>query len=212
MKMPRRKAEVFAPTDGVLYVVSDTDALRRGADFSDASLYPATFSLAYRRVRISARDVELAEATGSEITAKVETRNVAALTPDTSVTMDGGVYELTRIEDRGRTCWLWLSEVAMDGTCELLGESYETDAVGIPRRTGSSTTHVYVRRAARSAVRTSGAGVDALSLTLALRLRANDYGGEARLKRGGRTYAVVGTEPHGRWIDLTCRERGADRG
>lgn len=210
--MLRRKAEVFAPTDGVLYVSSASETLRRGADFSDASLYPVAFSLAYRRVRISARDVELAEATGSEITAKVETRNVAALSPDTDITLGGSVYELTRVENRGRTCWLWLSEVACDGTCELLSETYEFDAVGIPRRTSSTPAPVCVRKAALSAGHMSGAGVDTLSPALTLRLRTRDYKGEARVRRDGRTYAVIGTESHGRWIDLTCRERGADRG
>jgi hypothetical protein len=54
--------------------------------------------------------------------------------------------------------------------------------------------------------------VDTLEPTVTLRLRKVDYAGEQHLTHSGHTYTVMTTEGHGKWVDLTCRERGADRG
>ena len=211
--MLKRKAEVFAPTDGVIRVCADSDERQeRGADYSDASLLLPMYPLAFRRMRISSRDVELADTTGCEISAKVEVRYTPLINANNDVELDGKPYELTRIENRGRTCWLWLSEIATDGTCELMAESYEYDAVGIPHKTQEVPVLVNVRSVSPSLRRSTANGTDSLAAALILRLRASDYADEQRLKRNGRTYTVMSTESHGRWIDLTCRERGADRG
>lgn len=211
--MLRRKPEVFAPTDGVLYVATDAyERAERGADFSDPLLLDTVFPLAFRRMRMSARDVEMADAMGCELSVKVEVRSVATLDTQTDVVFGGKVYELSRVDNRGRTCWLWLSEIACDGTCELVSETYEQDAVGIPRRTGLSSREVYVRSVSPSLRHVASGGADALGPAMSLRLRTLDYLGEQRLNRGGRSYTVTGAETHGRWMDLTCRERGSDRG
>lgn len=212
--MLRRKAEVFAPTDGVLYVGTDSaERQSRGANYSDPGLVNTLFPLAFRRMRISSRDVELADATGSEVTAKVEVRRAFALTTEEDVAMGGKVYEITRVEDRGRTCWLWLSEIACDGTCDLLAEEYEYDAVGIPHLSGRQDgTTVHVRRVSPGLSRVTTQGVDGLGPTMRLRIRASDYQGEQRVRRAGVTYTVASAEGHGRWVDLACKERGSDRG
>lgn len=211
--MLKRKAEVFAPTDGVIRVCTDSDERQeRGADFSDASLLVLMYPLAFRRMRISTRDVELAESTGCEITAKIETRYTPLINANNDVELNGKPYELSRVENRGRTCWLWLSEIATDGTCELLSESYEYDAVGVPHKTGTVATLVYVRSVSPSLRRSTANGTDSLGALLTLRLRASDYDSEQHVRRSGKTYTVMSTESHGRWVDLTCRERGADRG
>ena len=174
--MLRRKAEVFAPTDGVIRVCVDSDERQgRGADFSDASLLVPIYPLAFRRMRISTRDVELAESTGCEITAKIETRYTPLINANNDVELDGRPYELTRVENRGRTCWLWLSEIATDGTCELLSESYEYDAVGIPHKTQETPTLVYVRSVSPSLRRSTANGTDSLAAALTLRLRASAF-------------------------------------
>ncbi|MBR3387526.1 MAG: hypothetical protein IKG84_04760 [Bacteroidales bacterium] len=211
--MLKRKAEVFAPTDGVIRVCADSDERQeRGADFSDASLLLPMYPLAFRRMRISSRDVELADSTGCELSAKVETRYTPLINANNDVELDGKAYELSRVENRGRTCWLWLSEIATDGTCELLSESYEYDAVGIPHKTRETPILVNVRSLSPSLRRSTANGSDSLAAALTLRLRASDYEGEQHVRRSGRTYTVMSTESHGRWVDLTCRERGADRG
>lgn len=211
--MLKRKPEVFAPTDGVIRVCADSDERReRGADFSDVSLLVPMYPLAFRRMRISSRDVELADSTGCELSVKVETRLTPLINANNDVELNGKTYELTRVDNRGRTCWLWLSEMATDGTCELLSETYGYDAVGVPRRVDAPPVTVYVRSVSPSLRRRMASGVDALTPLLALRLRTLDYAGEQRLKRFGRTYTVVSSETHGRWVDLSCRERGSDRG
>lgn len=209
--MLRRKLEVFAPTDGVLKVLCESEYSRRvGACFSDPTLYAQLYPLAFKRIRISARDVELAATIGSEITGKVEVRYALGLSPELDVCINGTLCEITRIEDKGRTCWLWLSEAAADGTCDLISSTYTTDSLGIPSATNTTTT-VYVRRVSPALKHVSSAGVDALGPTLTLTIRATDYANESKLHRAGKTYTVMAAESHGRWVDLACRERGADR-
>lgn len=211
--MLRRKAEVFAPTDGVVRLCADTDARTwRGADFCDLTLLEPMCSLAFRRMRISSRDVELADSTGCEITAKVEVRNSPLINANNDVELDGRPYEVTRVESRGRTCWLWLSELTSDGTCELLATSYEYDRLGIPKPVEEQPIEVHVRRVEHGLKRSNKNAVDALDGTIEVRIRACDYDGERRLRRGGTTYTITGAKNRGRWVDLTCRERGADRG
>ena len=211
--MLKRKAEVFAPTDGVLRVcVDDHERQERGADFTDASLLVPMYPLAFRRMRISSRDVELAGSMGCEVTAKVEIRYTPLINPNNDIELVGKPYELTRIENRGRTCWLWLSEIAGDGTCELLSDIYDYDAVGIPHKTGTTAVTVHVRSVSPSLRRSTANGADSLAALLTLRLRSSDYLNEQHVRRAGRTYTVMSTESHGRWVDRTCRERGADRG
>lgn len=211
--MLNRKAEVFAPTDGVIRLCTDSpEREERGADFTDPALLIPACSLAFRRMRISSRDVELADSTGCEITAKLEVRHSPLVNANNDVEMSGKPYEVTRIESRGRTCWLWLSEIAYDGTCELLSETYEYDEIGVPRQTGEQSTEVFVRKVEHGLKRTSANAVDALDGSIVVRIRACDYASERRLRRSGVTYTVLGAQNHGRWVDLTCKERGADRG
>jgi len=210
--MLKRKAEVFSPTDGVLYATIDTDArAARGADFSDPELLDAVWPLPYRRLRISARDVELAESTGCAVTAKVETRAAVNLTPEIDVIFDDGVYEITRIERRGHTRWLWLSEILTDGYVDLTPAGVQRDAHGIPVAGSATPVRVWCRRQAPSTRRVTADGIDALRPALTLRLRSTDYLGESQLKRGGIDYSVVATESHGQWIDLTCERKVSDR-
>ena len=209
--MLRRKPEVFAPTDGVLRVCEDgAGRTERGADFSDATLLDEVYPLAIRRMRISARDVELADATGSEVTAKVEVRNAPGLVPDRDAVLDGRVYEVTRIESRGRTCWLWLSELATDGQCVLVAVRTTRDARGRPVQE-ESKTEVWCRKTQRSTAYVARGDGTELRPSLALRIRATDYDGEQTLIRGDTTYTVVSTSGAGRWLDLACERKVADR-
>ena len=213
--MLRRKAEVFAPTDGVLSVCKDSSEREAiGADFTDPALLDTIFLLSYRRMRVSARDVEFSDTTGSEITAKVEVRSAPKLDADTDVVMDGKPYEITRVESRGRTCWLWLSEIASDGTCELLPNHVERDAIGIPIADPTTGVTVLCRKAKQSlskSTRIPGTvAADQSKAVVTLRLRTIDYLGERYLMRGGVKHTVISTESAGRWIDLTCMRKVAD--
>ncbi len=210
--MLKRKPEVFAPTDGFLYVMEDlAGRTTRGVDFSGVDGLCELYGLPYRRMRISSRDVELSDATGDELTLKVEVRKAPDLAPDLDVLCDGAMYDLTRVEDRGATCWLWLSEIATDGTCDLVSSTVTYDELAIEDVVETSQP-VYVRKATLSTKRVNASGVDGLRPSVTLRLRACDYDGERTVMRGGVTYSVMSSEGHGRWVDLACSERGSDRG
>lgn len=210
--MLKRKAELFAPTDGVLYVMADGGGRsERGVDFSGARGLVEDYPLAFRRVRVSQRDVELAEADGSELTAKVECRLPPSISTGSDVLMDGSVFDLTRIERRGRTCWLWLSELACDGTCTLVSRDVTYDSSGIPHKRDGAACEVFCRRVAPRLSRAWAARSDELRPFLALRLRGCDYRGEGELLRDGAAYTVLSVSRVGRWVDLACERKAADR-
>lgn len=210
--MLRRKAEVFAPTDGVVYVCSDTDTrLGVGSDFSDPELMETSYVLTYRRMRVSMRDVELAESTECEITAKVEVRYAPALDVGQDVVLDNKVYDLTRIEQRGRTCWLWLSEIATDGKVGLVPDGITRDSHGLPVDGSDKPTEVYCRKVTHASRRVQTDGIDNLRPALVLRLRACDYSGQSRIMRDCITYTVSSVDHHGRWVDVSCARKVADR-
>lgn len=209
--MLKRKPEVFSPTDGVVYVCADREErLDRGADFSDAALLAPLFPLSFRRMRISSRDVDLMEATGTEMTVKVEVRNVPALAPERDAITGGRVYEITRVENRGRTCWVWMSEIATDGQCTLLSTKTERDRYGIPTQE-SAETDVWCRKVQRSAAYVARDDGTELRPQIRLRIMAIDYDGETALRRGGITYTIIETSGAGKWLDLTCERKVADR-
>lgn len=213
--MLRRKAEVFAPTDGVVRLCMDSpEREQRGADFTDPALLEPVCSMAFRRMRISSRDVELADSTGCEITAKVEVRQSPLINANNDVELGGKPYEVTRVENRGRTCWLWLSEIASDGTVDLMPCTTTRDSHGIPTGPTSDSGNarrVWCRRIAPSSRRTMADGVDSLVPTMTIRIRTIDYAGEPKLMRSDIEYSVISTEGHGTWVDLACARKVSDR-
>ena len=210
--MLRRKSEVFAPTDGVLSVMDESEGRSaRGIDFSTADGLSVRHTLAYRRMRLSARDVELSESSGVEVSAKVEVRKAPGLAPDTDVCAGGKVWDLTRVEGRGSTCWLWLAEIATDGTCTLLPPTIQRDSHGIPLPASDQGVTVWCRKVSPGARRHARDGTDALDASLSLRLRSCDYDGEGTLRRDGLTYTVTSVDHAGRWVDLSCSRKVGDR-
>ena len=207
--MLRRKAEVLAPTDGVVWVCSTAEP-PVGSDYSDPDVYEGDFPLECRRVRVSARDVALAGATGHELDAKLEVRHAPRLDADATATFRGRAYEVTQVEDRGATAYLWLAEVACEGTCDLLREVTSRDGRGVEAPVASPPVTVFVRRDSPAASHARDAGQDRLMPSASLTLRACDYGGERRVRRAGVTYDVTSVEHDGRWVRLRCERRVAN--
>ena len=210
--MLRRKREVFAPADGPLILMAETARSQaRGVDFSTTEGLDPRLRLDFRSMRLRSQDVELAAATGSELTRRVQVRDAPGIATEQLALVQGTVYEVTRVDRSQRTAYLWLAEVACDGTCELLSDDVVTDGWAVERPEPKGTT-VHVRRAADGMARESTPGADVLQPTTSLRLRACDYDGELELRRLGLTYAVVGVTGHGRWVDLRCELREGTRG
>lgn len=203
---------MFAPTDGWLALMAEGEGRsERGIDFSGTHGLQQALRLDYRSARLRSQDVELAEATGAELTRRVQVRDAPGLSTDLLALVGDTLYEVTRVDRVARTANLWLAEIACDGTCDLLGDGVTVDEWSVERPQADGTT-VHVRRLSPGAARESSLGVDALQPTMTVRLRACDYDGELALRRAHATYAVVSVAGHGRWVDLRCELREGNRG
>lgn len=202
--MLRRKAEVFAPTDGVLWLCEESgERLSRGFDWSGAAGLVRGVCLPYRSMMLRSDDVALAASEGDAYTAKVRVAAPPGLSTVSLVEMGGAAYDLTRYDVEGRSAYLYLTESVSDGTVDLLSTVVSYDRLGQAVRTETAVTVT-----ARS-VSLSG---DGSAPALKARVRAVDWTGETRLRRAGTVYTVTGSASDGRWVDLECSEEAKDRG
>lgn len=209
--MLSRKRELFSPAEGVCALLGETDRwLRRGADFSDASLLDERGRLAFRSLMLRADDVALAYAEGSELSRKLEVRRSPLVQTGGLYSVGGTLYEATRAEHGARTSYLYLSEVAGDGTCELIAEDDSYDDLR-QRRATETSRRVHCRRVVTSAVRSVAGGTDRLAPSMRIRVRASDYAGERSVRRDGVRYAVTSASGQGRWADLALAQLAGRR-
>lgn len=202
--MLRAKREVFAPTDGALWLcVESAGRLSRGFDWSSTAGLVRGVCLPYRSMLLRSDDVALAASEGDAYTAKVRVAAPPGLSTISVVEMGGAAYDLTRYDVEGRSAYLYLTESVSDGTVDLLSTSVSYDRLGQAVRTESALAVT-----ARS-VSLSGDG-DAPALKV--RLRSVDWAGETRVRRAGTVYTVTGSASDGRWVDLECVEGAKDRG
>ena len=210
--MLRRKREVFAPTDGIISVMRETERRReRGVDFSGTDGLKPRFSLAYRQSRLRTEDMELAQADGVQVTRKVITRRAPDVDAGTICAVDGTAYDVTRVDFAAQNMTLWLSELTCDGTCDLHATKVTRDERG-EADTADSDTTVYVRRARMGGETHSKAGAQSVWPTVELTLRAVDWCGERSVTYHGVTYKVASTKGDGEWITLSCEEGAVQRG
>ena len=210
--MLRRKREVFAPTDGVVYVTDVTAGrARRGIDYSGTEGLAKRFALDYRQSRLRTEDLELAETDGVQVSRKVVTRRAPNVDAGTTCVIGGRAYDVTRVDLAAKNMTLWLSEITTDGTCVLHGTKVERDA------RGEMTTHavdveVYVHSASMGGERGSSGGAQSVWPTLRLTLRACDWRGERSVTYRGLTYKVASTQGDGAWVELQCEEGAVQHG
>lgn len=210
--MLRRKREVFAPTDGVLTVMTETSArAARGVDFSGTTGLVARFGLDFRSSRLRTEDLALAEAEGVQVTRKVVTRRAPGVDAGTTVAIDGRAHDVTRVDLAAKTMTLWLSELTCDGTCVLTATKATRDARGEATRAATPTT-VYVRRARLGGETVTKAGSRVVWPTAEITIRACDWGGERKVTYRGVTYRVTGVRGDGEWLSLSCEEGAVEHG
>ena len=153
--MLRRKREVFAPTDGVVYVTDVTSGrARRGIDYSGTEGLAKRFALDFRQSRLRTEDLELAETDGVQVSRKVVTRRAPGVDAGTTCVIGGRAYDVTRVDLAAKNMTLWLSEITTDGTCVLHGTKVERDARGLKRSGGDEVAvqgyfFLALRRASR---------------------------------------------------------------
>jgi hypothetical protein len=91
----------------------------------------------------------------------------------------------------------------------LISSRTECDEYGIPIQTATETD-VWCRKVQKSTTYVTKDGTE-LRPQLELRIRSVDYDGEATLRRNGTTYTIIATSGSGKWLDLTCERKTADR-
>lgn len=212
MAVLRRKREVFAPTDGILHVMDETEGRRaRGVDFTGTVGLAPRFRLDYRQSRLRTEDLDLADATGVRVTRKVVTRRAPNVDAGTVCAIDGTAYDLTRVDLASKNMTLWLSELTSDGTCVLHATTVTRDARGEATATPADTT-VYVRTARMGGETHTKAGGQTIWPTVELTLRACDWCGERSVTYKDVTYQVASTKGDGEWVTLSCEEGAMDHG
>jgi hypothetical protein len=209
--MLKAKVEVFAPTDGIALVYRETDGRKAvGLDFSTTEGLQIAYKLPCKEMMLRALDVDRADTQGEELSAKLRVRRAPGLSPLDVVSYRGRLYEVSTVDHGQQTSFLYLSELATDGTCDLLSFTATTDQHHITRKTERPPKTVYVRRSriGSNAVYTASAAYT--RPTISLRLRACDYAKEETLERDGIRYGIRNTATHGEWVDLVCEQRGSD--
>lgn len=200
--MIKRRAELFAPTDGTLWLCRDGPGRpTRGIDWTGPAGLERLVELPYESMQVRSQDVELAQQDGTQVTRKVRVRRCPGL--DTSVTalLDGRACDVTRVDEEGRLAYLYLDEPTSDGMAELVRRRTSYDDLGRPHGEREGTWVL---------VRSASVGSDSGSPTLRLTVRACDYAGEAVVERGGTAYTVLSHASDGGWTVLACREGAKD--
>ena len=203
----KAKAQVFAATSGVLSVLRRGDAWRgRGADWSSPGSYELVATVPFATSQLRQVDAAALGDAASGISRKVRAQLPPGVSTTDCVAIGGAVYDVTRLDREGRLSWLYLTELASDGTLDLLPGGVSYDTLGLPAR---SPTAVTVRYRAASWGRSTG---DAPMPSASVRVRALDWDGERELRVGGETYAVTGAEGDGEWVTLACARGVAQLG
>ena len=193
--------------DGVVALMASTPSrLAVGVDFSTAAGLEQVGRLAYRSLSLRAQDVDLATAEGFELSRKVQTRRAPNITPSLICRAAGKLYEIAYVDTDTLSHYIYLTELATDGTLDLVGHETTYDELRQAHRTEVTST-VHVRRAALGYERTTASAQDALEPTASLTVRACDYADQTLCRRGGVTYTVTKVSGAGEWLTLSCKRK-----
>jgi len=193
--------------DGVVALMSATPSrLVVGVDFSTDAGLEQVGRLAYKSLSLRAQDVELATAQGFEISTKIQTRRAPGVTPSLLCRTAGRLYEIAYVDTDATSHYVYLTELATDGTLDLVGHTTTYDELRQAHRTEVVST-VFVRRAALGRERTMAGAQDALDPTASMRVRACDYAGQTLCRRDGVTYVVTKATGMGEWLVLACKRK-----
>lgn len=196
--------------DGVVALMAPTPSRGVvGVDFSTDEGLEQVGRLAYRSLSLRAQDVQLATTEGFELSRKVRTRRAPNITPSLICRAADALYEVSYVDTDATSHYLYLTEIATDGTLDLVGHTVTYDELRQAHRTEVVST-VHVRKAALGYDRTVASAQDALEPTASLRVRACDYAGQTLCRRSGVTYTVTKVAGAGEWLTLSCLRKAAD--
>ena len=201
--MLRAKTEVSRLHEGVLTLYRESDRRSEvGIDWSTTYGLTKLYELPFRSMQFRSKDVELLGVDASQITRKVACRLSPELDTEKLVEIGGRLYEITRTDADYRWYYLYLTELACDGTATLVGYS-TTYAKGEKQRVESPTI-VHVKTASMGEVDTDDVKFESMWPTLVLTIRACDYGRQAIVRRDGIEYRIRKVTGDGEWLKLTC--------
>ncbi|MEY8436149.1 hypothetical protein AAK967_00155 [Atopobiaceae bacterium 24-176] len=200
--MLKAKGEVFAPTDGALWLCAESaERLSRGFDWSGTAGLVRGVFLPYRSMLLRSDDVALAASEGDAYTAKVRVAAPPGLSTVSVVEMGGAAYDLTRYDVEGRSAYLYLTEVVSDGTVALVDQRTTYDELGQADRSESTVTVT---------ARDVSVSVEGSTGSLTATVRTVDYRGEPTVVRDGTRYSVTAAAVDGEWTKLSASVQPTD--
>lgn len=201
--MLRAKTEVGRLHEGVLTLYRESSTRSEvGVDWSTTYGLTKLYELPFRSMQFRSKDVELLGVDVSQITRKVACRLSPDVDTEKLAEIGGKLYEITRTDADYRWHYLYLTELACDGTATLVGYS-TTYAKGEKQRVESPTV-VYVKTAEMGEVDTDDVKFDSMWPTLTLTIRACDYSRQTVIRRDGMEYRIRKVTGDGEWLRLTC--------
>lgn len=202
--MLKAKKEVFAPTDGVVKLYSDTPAREaRALDWRTTEGLALNCELPFRAMRLRADDVEQAVSTGCALDLKLAVRAPEVIDASMTCAVGERLLDIVRLERESRITYLYLQEEVSDGLVTLIKTTNSYNDLGEWTETTKQVDVV-----AKSVALSSKEGDPQVSIVV----RTCDYKNETRLKRGDISYTVTAAAGDGRWTQLTCIQEVKDRG
>lgn len=202
--MLKAKKEVFAPTDGVVRLYSDTPAREaRGLDWRTTDGLALECELPFRAMRLRSDDVEQAVSTGCALDLKLAVRAPEVICAATTCEVDSRLLDIVRLERESRITYLYLQEEVSDGLVTLIKTVNGYNDLGEWVPTTSEAVVV-----AREVALSSKESDPQVKVTV----RSCDYQGETRIRRNDIPYTVTASTGDGRWTQLTCIQEVKDRG
>lgn len=204
----RKRSTVFAPTDGVLSILRRGAAWQaRGADWSSPTAYDAIATVPFASSQLRYADAALLATGDSDISRKVRAQLPAGVTTSDYVGIGGVVYDITKLDESGRLSWLYLSEVASDGTAWMVSSKVTYDELGV-----ASGERVYVGCSYRLG-KLSNAVADSMRPSMTISVRSIDYGGEREVAVGSKDnrFAVKSVSTDGEWATLDLQQGEVQR-
>lgn len=185
----RAKPAVFAPTDGVLSVLSRGDRWREvGSDWSAPATYDVVATCPFASAQMRYVDAMAMGEAASSVTRKVRAQVPTSVDSSACVAIGGSVYEVAKVDRSGRLSWLYLTELVRSGEVFLCSDVVAYDKRGLPsaretRRAGRSVQYQLLKL--------SLAGEAAPYIGATIRVKVADYVAAAAESGGSVTRAVT---------------------
>lgn len=199
--------------DGSLTLLRPTPARDApGVDFSTSEGCTPVASLHFASRTHRQQDVELADSEGRALSMKVLVRAMPGIGTGMLADIGGTVHEVWRADHAQEGCYLYLEELATDGTVQLVTRREGRDQLGRRLDGWSEPVTVHCRKAAWSSDRRTSPPVAALQPSLDVTIRRCDWGFQERVVRDGTPYIVESATSRGEWVEVHAERKAGNDG